>query len=202
MGVFSRKSLLLLSEGVVALARGHVCSAAGRISSLALPFKGRVGWGWVPIFATTASRPCVFHSPSLASELLLFACPKRSNQEKGHPGWGASAARRFATGGRGSLTGHPWPDSELARFLRATLRAFSSALRRPTRGQEQEREQERPLPPSAPSPASGGRESFFASLYRVGLGPPAFDFGGPPRARRGRGGKSPQGGPAGGRPVR
>jgi len=138
----------------------------------ALPFKGRVGWGWVPIFVPTsnlviqaktshlvvpakAGTQCLFfgfgfsrqpthvpvfsHSPSLASESLLFACPKRSNQEKGHPGWGASAARRFAA----SLLGRPSP---------------------PHTGPEQER----PLPPSAPSPAARGKEFIgWALAHRL-----------------------------------
>jgi hypothetical protein len=34
----------------------------------------------------------------------------------------------------GSLTGHPWPDSELAGILPATLRAFSSATSPRPRG--------------------------------------------------------------------
>ena len=88
----------------------------------------------------------------------------------------------------GSADGTSCAAAESARSLAPTLRAFSSALRRPTRGQDQE--QERPLPPSAPSPASGGREA----LIGWGLGPPALALRGPPWARRGRGGKSPQGG--------
>src|SRR5664279_6165461 len=48
-----------------------------------------------------------FRPPSLAAELLLFACPKRSNQEKGtlaaavagrQPGDFARTLRRFADG--------------------------------------------------------------------------------------------------------
>ena len=106
--------------------------------------------------------PVFFHSPSLASESLSLACPRESNQREGHPGCGASAARRFATGGRVPRTGHPWPAAESARSIAPTLRAFSAALRRPTRG----RDIERPLPPSAPSPASGGRECCSFSRLR------------------------------------
>jgi hypothetical protein len=80
--------------------------------------------------------------------------------------------------------------------------AFSAALRRPTRGPDQER----PHPPSAPSPASGRREDR-CSFSRLRGKVPKADEGnvvrgrslsllisrGPPRARRGREGKSPQG---------
>ena len=85
-------------------------------------------------FATTASRPCVFHSPSLASESLSLACPRESNQREGHPGCDASAARRFAAGGRVPLTAHPVPQRNRRDPSRRPLRAFSAALRRPTRG--------------------------------------------------------------------
>src|SRR5690242_15692983 len=58
-------------------------------------------------FARTGSRPCVYPLAVLASGSLLFACPKRSNQEKGtltaavagrQPGAYARTLRRFADG--------------------------------------------------------------------------------------------------------
>jgi len=159
-------------------------------SSLALPFKGRVGWGWVararallpcealptrhpfsisssrrrpgssslpcshlPRLATTDPHPCVFRSPSLASESLSLACPRESNQREGHPGWGASAARRFATGGRVPLTGHPWPAAESARSLAPTPAG-------PFR------------PPSAAPHGDPESRAKQSSFYRVGFSPP------------------------------
>ena len=69
------------------------------------------------LFATTDPHPCVFRSPSLASEsLLLLLAQEKVTKEKA-PRVGRPPLRGgFATGGRGSLTGHPWPDSELARI--------------------------------------------------------------------------------------
>ena len=71
-------------------------------------------------FANPPHIPVFFLSPSMASESLSLACPRESNQREGHPGRGASAARRFATGGRVPLTGHPWPAAESARSLAPT----------------------------------------------------------------------------------
>ncbi len=96
--------------------------AARRTPALALPFKGRVGWGWVchgflslaflslviPAKAGIQLLPspsgrvercagegadreafaltkCKASAHLKVSGLLLFAWPKRSNQEKGHP---------------------------------------------------------------------------------------------------------------------
>jgi len=102
-------------------------------------------------YAITDSRPCVFHSPSMASESLSLACPRESNQREGHPGC---------------------------------------------------QDQERPLPPSAPSPASGGREALYVAFIGWALAHRLWLFGGSPlgaaRTRR----KKPAGWPAGGRPVR
>ena len=100
------------------------------------------------LLATTASRPCVFHSPSMASESLSLACPRESN----HCAAGAARTAELAPKGR------------RARMPGVKRRA-------PRLGQDQER----PLPPSAPSPASGGREALigWALAHRLWL------FGGP-----------------------
>jgi len=85
--------------------------------------------------------PVLFRTPSMARESLLFACPKRSNQEKGHPRYRGRRASCPATARArcgGSLTGHPWPDSELAGILPATLRAFSFAHSPRHRGPREE----------------------------------------------------------------
>src|SRR5580765_1163985 len=58
--------------------------------------------------------------------------------------------RRFARAGRGSLNAPPCACNELARIVRATLRAFPSCPRRGKRGpedQEHRQDHERPLPP-------------------------------------------------------
>ena len=87
-------------------------SRESRDSSLALPFKGRVGWGWVSCVRCVSREPThvpvLFRSPSMASESLLFACPKRSNQEKGHPRGRGRPKRRPTARVRsgGSLTAH------------------------------------------------------------------------------------------------
>ncbi len=73
--------------------------------------------------------------------------------------------RQCARPGRGSLNAHPCTCNELARIVRAILRTFPACPRRGKRGPE-DQEQERSLPPSAPSPASGGRDSSgFPSLF-------------------------------------
>ena len=74
-----------------------------------------------------AHVPVSFRSPSMANESLLFACPKRSNQEKGHPrcrGRRASCPATARARCGGSLTAHPCADSELAGILPATLTGF------------------------------------------------------------------------------
>ena len=52
--------------------------------------------------------------------LLFFACPKKSNQKKGPPGWRAfrAAPSRCAVGLRGFSTGHPCPVEKLAASMR------------------------------------------------------------------------------------
>jgi hypothetical protein len=62
---------------------------------------------------------------------LLFACPKRSDQEKGRPSIAAPgpAARGFVDDGRSSLTAHPCADSERARIHARAPSGFS--VRRP-----------------------------------------------------------------------
>ena len=145
--------------------------------------------------------PVSFLSPSMASESLLFACPKRSNQEKGHPGR-TPALRAGSLRAAGVLpTGHPWPAAKAARSLappRAARGPDPSALRRPTRAQRQKQrpKQRRWVPAFAGTTtlrvssdskleisalASAARKAALCS-YRV-----------PSRPRRGRGGKSPQG---------
>src|SRR6476646_8327892 len=68
--------------------------------ALALPFKGRVGWGWCPdlvipaeagihfalvfgVLARTDSRPCVFRRPSMVAGHFLLLAQKKVTQEKG-----------------------------------------------------------------------------------------------------------------------
>jgi len=81
------------------------------------------------VFAET--HPCVFPSAFLADGSLLFACPKRSNPEKGHPrgrGRRASCPATKVSALRGSLTARPCAGSELGAIHRADpFGAFSFA---------------------------------------------------------------------------
>src|SRR6476660_4919156 len=75
--------------------------------------------------------------------LLSFACPKESNQRKGHPrgrGLPASLPANFARRRRGSPTAHPCAEVELAGILpaiasRLILRLLASAERGPGRAE-------------------------------------------------------------------
>ena len=79
----------------------------------------------------TDSRPCAFRPPSMAAELLSFACPKRSNQEKTAPSVSRrSRSERFAAGGRGFAHRPSWPVAESARSL-ALARVRCTRLVRP-----------------------------------------------------------------------
>ena len=131
------------------------------VLSLALPVKGRVGWGWCfvvcCVVAITDSRPCAFSSAILAAESLLFACPKRSNQEKGTLGV-APSLRDGSLRATGVLpTVHPWTAAKAARSLappRAKRGPDPSALRRGTEGPSQEK--------------SGAGVPAFAAAYGSG----------------------------------
>jgi len=117
-------------------------------------------------FAKTDSRPCAFPRASLRAGHFLLLAQEKVTKEKGTPGGTPAAALRVRYGRPGSADGTSCAAAESARSLAPTLRALSAALRRPTRGQDQER----PLPPSAPSPASGGRDSLigWALAHRLG----------------------------------
>ena len=82
--------------------------------------------------------PVFFHSPSLASESLSLACPRESNQREGHPGCGAAAARRFATGGRVPLTAHPVPQRNRRDPSRRPFGPFRPPSAAPHGAQDQE----------------------------------------------------------------
>ena len=129
-------------------------------------------------------------SASAAAELLLFACPKRSNQEKGHPEI-APAFGGFASGLRGFSTVRPCTGEKLARFLRATLRAFPPARRRDLRDARARRLRAFalgiPLPSMAPSSAAGlgGKARLSEAMDgRVRAGPSSASSAGH-RAQRG-----------------
>ena len=87
---------------------------------------------------TRPTSLCFFtRHPWRASHFLLLA-QEKVTKEKGTPegavGRRSRPTARVRSGG--SLTGHPWPDSERARVLRAPLRAFSSAHSPRPRGPE------------------------------------------------------------------
>ena len=104
----------------------------------------------VPVFFT--------RHPWRASHFLLLA-QEKVTKEKGTPkgavGLWPTARGRYG----GSLTGHPWPDSQLAGILPATLRAFSSASS--------------PRPRGTPGIQSQGRAFIgWALAHRSHLGGP------------------------------
>src|SRR6185436_16344060 len=91
-------------------------------------------WGWSTSLLLTAQVQG-FHSPCGRAGNFLCLC-KESNQRNTPP-----VARspgilpsEYASGLRGSLSAHPCARSELARILRATLRAFPPPTRRATGG--------------------------------------------------------------------
>ena len=104
----------------------------------------------VPVFFT--------RHPWRASHFLLLA-QEKVTKEKGTPA--GAVGRRPTARGRygGSLTGHPWPVSELAGLLPATLRAFSSASSPRPRGTPKSQSRWAKAHPikAFPSPACGGR---------------------------------------------
>jgi hypothetical protein len=79
------------------------------------------------VVATTDSHPCAFRRASLRAGHFLLLAQEKVTKEKGTPegAVGRRPTARVRCGG--SLTGHPWPDSERARIVRTPLRAFSSA---------------------------------------------------------------------------
>jgi len=118
------------------------------------------------VFGFRDNRPtflCFFaRHPWRASHFLLLA-QEKVTKEKGTPA--GAVGRRPTARGRygGSLTGHPWPDSELAGLLPATLRAFSSASSPRPRGTPEIKSRRakahpiKAIPKRFPSPACGGR---------------------------------------------
>ena len=116
--------------------------------ALALPFKGRVGWGW----CWFAFRLLRFRENRLTSvcvssaihgrRLLSFACPKESNQRKGHPrgrGHAGIPARVTTRAGCGLRREHiPVLSSKWPASCRPPLRGFSSACSPRPRGAREE----------------------------------------------------------------
>src|SRR6476620_12080188 len=87
--------------------------------ALALPFKGRVGWGWCPdlvipaeagihlalvfgVVAITDSRPCAFRRPSMVAGYFLLLAQKKVTKEKGTLGSAPLAERAVRYGRTGS----------------------------------------------------------------------------------------------------
>ena len=87
-----------------------------------------VGWGGVlrgPTHVPVCFRPPSWR-PSYFSLLAQREVTKRKAPSRPRSfGHRAQTTPRGRSGG--SLTGHPWPDSERARIVRAPLRAFSCA---------------------------------------------------------------------------
>ena len=91
--------------------------------------------------AKTDSRPCELRRPSWPPSHFLLLVQEKVTKENtpsrprfaGHP-----CPANFASALRGSLTVRPCTDSELARILRATLRAFPTPACRGREGPGEE----------------------------------------------------------------
>jgi len=95
--------------------------------------------------------------------------------------------RRYAKTGRGSLNARPCPCNELARIVRATLRAFPSCPRRGKRG---------------PEDHEPDQEQWRAALLLLRAGARCLGFSGSPLHCGGSGRKRPQGEREGSRSFR
>ena len=83
-----------------------VVPANGDLRSFVIPAKAGIHFDllFLLVFgavAKTDSRPCAFRPPSMAAGHFLFACPKRSNQEKGTLGSAPLATRAVRCGRTG-----------------------------------------------------------------------------------------------------
>ena len=111
--------------------------------ALALPFKGRVGWGWVLRFgfwvvARTDSRPCVVRPPSMAAGYFLLLAQKKVTKENGTLGYAHLAcgegSLRADGFGRQAIHGLQPNRRDPSRRPRAGHAADPSALRRFSEG--------------------------------------------------------------------
>ncbi|WIG56634.1 MAG: hypothetical protein OJF61_002422 [Rhodanobacteraceae bacterium] len=86
------------------------------------------------IVVLDADSTSLSFSARLLGARVTFSCVAKRKSPKRRPPRGCalrpSMGCGFARGRRGSPKGHPWPCGELARILRATLRAFPSTARR------------------------------------------------------------------------
>ncbi len=192
-----------------------------RRSALALPFEGRVGWGWCPPPSSFRRKPesilifafgfrgfrdnrltsvCV-SSTIHGRRLLSFACPKESNQRKGHP------RIRAARGASGSLradgfrpTGHPWPVVRIGAIPRAARVRCTRLFRPPSaaaqRGPEEQSERKKKKPTCRIYPVSHISDASAAGTAAL------CSSRVPSRPRQGLGGKAAKRWPAGCRPLR
>ncbi len=125
-------------------------------SRVALPFKGRVGWGWcwvccLAVVARTDSRPCVVCRPSMAASYFLLLAQKKVTKEKGTLGFAPLAERAVRYGRTGSAhrpsmaccpnrrdpsrrprAGHAAGPSALRRYSEGTRRARAKERKKPT----------------------------------------------------------------------
>src|SRR6476646_1003190 len=90
--------------------------------------------------------------------LLSFACPKESNQRKGHPrgrGLPASLPANFASRLRGPLTAHPCAEIGRARILRAPACGARGCFLHLLAAAERDREEQSAAVPAAEAPDIG-----------------------------------------------
>jgi len=148
---------------------------------------------WLFALVVLKRRARAFGQPFGLPDLLLFACPKRSRQEKGHPS-SAPSARPCAEGSRESVGVFGQAIPGLSKTLAASLRPTLRAIRPPPAAPQGPREERGLLPArSTPEPrsekrearsekreagsgkreaGSGKREARLADAHRVGPGPP------------------------------
>ncbi len=124
-----------------------VDAAVARDLVLALPFKGRVGWGWCWLVVACCRDNRLTSLCGLSAihgrQLLSFACPKESNQRKGAPSDPRPRLRRgFATGGRVRPTGHPWPVVRIGAIPRAARVRSTRLFRPPSAATQREPEEQ------------------------------------------------------------
>ncbi len=174
-----------------------------REASLALPFKGRVGWGWCCVFgfsvvARTDSRPCVVCRPSMAASYFLLLAQKKVTKENGTLGFAPLAERAVRYGRTGSAHRPSMarcPNRrDPSRRPRAGHAAGPSALRRCSEGTRRAKRKKETdvsdISDVAYIRCFCGRDCR-ALLFRV-----------PSRPRQGLGGKAAKRWPAGCRPLR
>src|SRR6478672_5564312 len=129
------------------------------------------------VFARTDSRPCVVCPPSMAASYFLLLVQEKVTKENTHSDSRPRLRRGFATGGRVSPTGHPWPVVEIGAIPRAARVRCTRLVRPPFAAAQREPEGER------------RKHRIYATGF-CGRDCRALPFPGPSRPRRAGAGNS------------